>query len=82
VHRSGVFIREGPAPAEKRLLAAHPGWDRAHVTSLVWTANERAAEVRRERLRLDVLRAVVAPADAGAMTTAGKPAPSRPKGAP
>ncbi len=32
----------------------------------MWTAKEAAAEVRREGLRLDVRRAVVAPADARA----------------
>ena len=52
--------------AEQGLLAAHAEADRARLTNLVWTAKEAAAKVRREGLRLDVRRAVVAPAGAGA----------------
>jgi len=65
--RSGAFVREWPAPAEQGLLAAHAEADRARLTNLVWTAKEAAAKVRREGLRLDVRRAVVAPAGAGAV---------------
>src|SRR5690242_1268697 len=64
--RSGAFVREWLAPAEQGLLAAHGDADRARLTNLVWTAKEAAAKVRREGLRLDVRRAVVAPAGAGA----------------
>jgi 4'-phosphopantetheinyl transferase len=64
--RSGAFVREWLAPAEHGLLAAHAEADRARLTNLVWTAKEAAAKVRREGLRLDVRRAVVAPAGAGA----------------
>ena len=64
--RSGAFVREWLAPAEHGLLAAHAEADRARLTNLVWTAKEAAAKVRREGLRLDVRRAVVVPAGAGA----------------
>jgi 4'-phosphopantetheinyl transferase len=64
--RSGAFVREWLAPAEHGLLAAHAEADRARLTNLVWTAKEAAAKVRREGLRLDVRRAVVAPAGASA----------------
>jgi hypothetical protein len=47
------------------LLAAHAPADRPRLVSLVWTAKEAAAKVRREGLRLDVRGAVVAPAGAG-----------------
>jgi 4'-phosphopantetheinyl transferase len=63
--RSGAFVREWLAPSEHGLLAAHAEDDRARLTNLVWTAKEAAAKVRREGLRLDVRRAVVAPAGAG-----------------
>jgi 4'-phosphopantetheinyl transferase len=64
--RSGAFVREWLAPAEHGLLAAHAPADRTRLANLVWTAKEAAAKVRREGLRLDVRRAVVAPAGAGA----------------
>jgi 4'-phosphopantetheinyl transferase len=64
--RSGAFVREWLAPAEHGLLAAHAEADRARLANLVWTAKEAAAKVRREGLRLDVRRAIVAPAGAGA----------------
>ncbi len=64
--RSGAFVREWLAPSEQGLLAAHAESDRARLTNLVWTAKEAAAKVRREGLRLDVRRAVVAPAGTGA----------------
>jgi 4'-phosphopantetheinyl transferase len=64
--RSGAFVREWLAPAEQGLLAAHAEADRPCLTNLVWTAKEAAAKVRREGLRLDVRRAVVVPAGAGA----------------
>ncbi|HEX5900490.1 MAG TPA: 4'-phosphopantetheinyl transferase superfamily protein [Solirubrobacteraceae bacterium] len=64
--RSGAFVREWLAPAEHGLLAAHGEADRARLTNLVWTAKEAAAKVRHAGLRLDVRRAVVAPAGAGA----------------
>lgn len=64
--RSGAFVREWLAPAEHGLLAAHAEADRPRLTNLVWTAKEAAAKVRREGLRLDLRRAVVTPAGAGA----------------
>jgi 4'-phosphopantetheinyl transferase len=63
--RSGAFVREWLAPAEQGLLAAHAAIERDLLANLVWTAKEAAAKVRREGLRLDVRRAVVAPAAVG-----------------
>jgi 4'-phosphopantetheinyl transferase len=64
--RSSAFVREWLAPAEHGLLAAHGEAQRARLVSLVWTAKEAAAKVRREGLRLDVRHAVVAPSDTDA----------------
>lgn len=64
--RSGAFVREWLAPAEQGLLAAHAAAERDLMANLVWTAKEAGAKVRREGLRLDVRRAVVAPAEASA----------------
>jgi 4'-phosphopantetheinyl transferase len=63
--RSGAFVRDWLAPAERGLLAAHRASDRDLLANLVWTAKEAAAKVRREGLRLDVRGAVVAPAGVG-----------------
>jgi 4'-phosphopantetheinyl transferase len=63
--RSGAFVREWLAPAEQGLLADHGARERDLLANLVWTAKEAGAKVRREGLRLDVRRAVVAPAGVG-----------------
>ena len=63
--RSGAFVREWLAAADQGLLAAHRAADRDLLANLVWTAKEAGAKVRREGLRLDVRRAVVAPAAVG-----------------
>ena len=57
--RSGAFVREWLAPAERDFVAAGDGALRAN---LVWTAKEAAAKVRREGLRLDVRAMVARPA--------------------
>jgi 4'-phosphopantetheinyl transferase len=64
--RSGAFVREWLAPAEHGLLAAYPEAERMRLINLVWTGKEAAAKVCHEGLRLDVRRAVVVPAGAGA----------------
>lgn len=59
--RSGAFVREWLAPAEQTLVAAaRDVVARDVVANLMWTGKESAAKVRREGLRLDVRRAVVA----------------------
>jgi 4'-phosphopantetheinyl transferase len=63
--RSGAFTREWLAPAEQGLLAAHAASERGLLANLVWAAKEAGAKVRREGLRLDVRRAVVAPSPVG-----------------
>jgi 4'-phosphopantetheinyl transferase len=64
--RSGAFVREWLAPAEQGLLAAHDPGARPRLANLCWTAKEAVAKVRREGLRLDLRRAVAAPAGAAA----------------
>lgn len=57
--RSGAFVREWLAPAERELLAAAAcAEDRALLANLVWSAKEAAAKARRQGLRLDVRNAV------------------------
>jgi 4'-phosphopantetheinyl transferase len=62
--RSAAFLSDWFAPEEQALVAAAPTAERDLEANLVWTAKEAAAKVRREGLRLDVRRAVVALADA------------------
>jgi 4'-phosphopantetheinyl transferase len=58
--RSGAFVDDWLAPAE-RALVARAGAHRDLVANLAWTAKEAAAKVRREGLRLDVRGAVTEP---------------------
>jgi 4'-phosphopantetheinyl transferase len=58
--RSPAFVREWLPPVEQAMLAPLAGPERDRLANLVWSAKEAAAKVRREGLRLDVRRAVVA----------------------
>jgi 4'-phosphopantetheinyl transferase len=61
--RSGAFVREWLAPAERELVRV--GADPPLTANLVWTAKEAAAKVQREGLRLDVRNAAATIGDGG-----------------
>ncbi len=58
-HRSDAFVREWLGPAERELVSGEAETQRDMIATLIWTAKEAAAKVRREGLRLDLRRAVV-----------------------
>ncbi len=58
--RSDAFIHEWLSAEEQRLVARTPREGRALLVNVLWAAKEAAAKARREGLRLDVRRAVVA----------------------
>jgi 4'-phosphopantetheinyl transferase len=69
--RSAAFLRDWLAPSEQKLVATAPAGGRDLVPNLVWTANEAAAKVRREGLRIDVRRGVIDWAKRRTRSTAG-----------
>ena len=56
--RSGAFVRDWLAPAERALVAAAAPQDRDRLVNLLWSAKEAASKARRQGLWLDLSNAV------------------------